>query len=44
MGGSDKHARDLRAMLRELGDGIDRSAILAEVERRGLTTLWRAVS
>ena len=43
-GGSDKHARDIRAMLRELGDGIDRTAILAEVERRGLTTLWRAVN
>lgn len=43
-GGSDKHARDIRAMLRELGDRIDRSTIVAEVDRRGLGPLWRAVS
>jgi hypothetical protein len=43
-GGSDKHARDIRAMLRELGGGIDQSAVLTEVEQRGLTALWRAVS
>jgi hypothetical protein len=42
-GGSDKHARDIRAMLRELGDRIDRNALMTEVERRSLTALWRTV-
>lgn len=43
-GGSDKHARDIRAMLRELGNQIDSGAVLTEVERRGLTKLWRAMT
>ncbi len=43
-GGSDKHARDIRAMLHGLGDRVDGNAILTEVERRGLAALWRTVS
>jgi hypothetical protein len=42
-GGSDKHRRDIRAMLREAGNGVDTAALLLEVERRGLTSEWSGV-
>jgi hypothetical protein len=42
-GASDKHRRDIRAMLREAGDRVDQAALLLEVERRGLTAVWRGV-
>jgi hypothetical protein len=35
-GGSDKHLRDVRAMLRQLGPEIDRSVLEAEASRLGL--------
>jgi hypothetical protein len=43
-GGSDKHLRDIRAMLRELGHAIDERLLLDEVGQRGLAMAWRAVS
>jgi hypothetical protein len=43
-GGSEKHLGDIRAMLRVLGDDVDREFIAAEVIRRGLDDLWRRAS
>ena len=42
-GGSDKHRRDIRSMLRVLGEAVDRSFIGREAERRGLTREWAQV-
>ena len=39
-GGSEKHLRDIRAMLRILGPDIDRRKIEAEVTRRDLARQW----
>jgi hypothetical protein len=41
-GGSEKHLRDIRAMLRILGPEIDRAMIDAEAMRRGLAGEWAA--
>lgn len=43
-GGSDKHARDIRTMLRVLGEDIDRSIIEREAKQRGLASLWATVA
>jgi hypothetical protein len=43
-GGSDKHRRDIQAMLRELGTRVDEPALLAEIGGRGLMALWRTVT
>jgi hypothetical protein len=37
-GGSEKHLRDIRAMLRILGPDIDRAMIEAEASQRGVAT------
>ncbi len=42
-GGSDKHRRDVRAMLRELGDAIDRPALLAHIRQLGLNAEWTSI-
>jgi hypothetical protein len=42
-GGSDKHLRDIRAMLAVSGDQMDRSALADWIGRRGLETEWRRV-
>ncbi len=42
-GGSDKHPRDLRAMVRELGDTLDQHALVAQLKPRGLVDAWRTV-
>lgn len=39
-GGSEKHLRDIRAMLRILGSEIDRGKIEAEANRRGVVREW----
>jgi hypothetical protein len=43
-GGSDKHLRDIRAMLRVLGAGVDRGMIQEEAMRRGLRDQWSVAS
>ncbi|MEJ7810736.1 MAG: hypothetical protein WKG32_10045 [Gemmatimonadaceae bacterium] len=43
-GGSDKHRRDIRAMLAEVGHELDREALAGEVQRLGLAAEWRDVS
>jgi hypothetical protein len=44
MGGSDRHLRDIRAMLRIAPDRINTSFIAAQVERLGLHQEWAALS
>lgn len=41
-GGSEKHLRDIRAMLTALGDEVDRGYIAGWAERLGVTDLWAA--
>ncbi len=43
VGGSEKHLRDVAAMLQISGDEIDTERVTAEAERLGLTELWNAV-
>jgi hypothetical protein len=43
-GGSDRHLRDIRAMLRIAPEHIDTSFISAQAERLGLQTEWDAVT
>ncbi|MGD0536577.1 MAG: hypothetical protein ABSC03_02900 [Verrucomicrobiota bacterium] len=43
-GGSEKHRRDIRAMLAISGDQIDRPAVAEWIQRRGLETEWRRVT
>jgi hypothetical protein len=42
-GASDRHLRDIRAMLRVLGDSIDRPALARDVAELGLTAEWAAM-
>jgi hypothetical protein len=39
-GGSDKHVQDIRAMLRTLGDRLDRETLHAAVRQLGLEEEW----
>jgi hypothetical protein len=39
-GASDRHLRDVRAMLRVLGDSIDRTALARAADEFGLTAEW----
>lgn len=39
-GASERHLRDVRAMLRVLGDSIDRAALARDVAELGLTAEW----
>ncbi len=39
-GGSEKHLRDIRGMLQNLGDDIDREALSEWIERLGLDRRW----
>ena len=39
-GASERHLRDVRAMLRVLGDSIDRAALERDVVAFGLTSAW----
>ena len=41
--GSDRHLRDIRAMLRELGRDIDLAGLIADIQRLGLVEQWEAV-
>ena len=41
-GGSEKHLRDLRAML-EAGVVLDSAFLEAEIQRRGLREAWQLV-
>ena len=41
--GSDRHLRDIRAMLRELGGDIDLAGLMADIRRLGLGKQWEAV-
>lgn len=43
-GGSEKHLRDIRAMLVVSGDQLDRSALNEWLQRSGLEPEWRLVS
>jgi hypothetical protein len=43
-GGSEKHLRDIRAMLAVSGDELDRSALNEWVQRQGVEAQWRMVS
>ena len=43
MGGSDKHLRDIAAMIQISGEEIDLAYIDREAERLGLAELWAAV-
>lgn len=43
-GGSDKHLRDVRAMLAVSGDLLDRPALDEWIQRRGLAAEWVRVS
>lgn len=43
-GGSDKHRRDIRAMLAVSGDILDRPALHEWIQRRGLEAEWQQVS
>lgn len=40
-GASERHLRDVRGMLRVLGDSIDRAALERDVATFGLTTSWK---
>ncbi|MGQ0648047.1 MAG: hypothetical protein ACT4P7_10780 [Gemmatimonadaceae bacterium] len=40
-GGGEKHLRDICQMLRVTGAGIDRTLVLAWVERLGLGAAWQ---
>jgi len=42
-GGSEKHLRDIRAMLAVSGEGMDRAELNEWVRRRGLETEWKKV-
>lgn len=41
LGAGERHLRDVRAMLRVLGDSVDRVALARDVEAFGLTSAWR---
>ena len=43
-GGSEKHLRDIRAMLNVSGDQIDRAALTEWISRRGLQAEWKRAS
>lgn len=43
-GGSDKHLRDIRAMLAVSGDQMDREALADWIHRRQLETEWKKAS
>jgi hypothetical protein len=43
-GRSEKHLRDIRAMLAVSGEQLDRSALTEWIQRRGLEAEWRQVS
>jgi hypothetical protein len=43
-GGSDKHLRDIRAMLAVSGDQLDRPALAEWIQRQSLETEWKRVS
>lgn len=43
-GGSDKHLRDIRAILNVSGELLDRSALHDWITRRGVEAEWRKVS
>jgi hypothetical protein len=43
-GGSEKHLRDIRAMLAISGDQIDHPALAEWIEKRGLEPEWRRVT
>ena len=43
-GGSDKHVRDIRSMLKVSGEQIDRAALDEWIQRRGVETEWRKVA
>ena len=43
-GGSDKHLRDIRAILNVSGDLLDRDALHDWITRRGVEAEWRKVS
>ena len=42
-GGSDKHVRDIRAMLRVSGDLIDRGALREWIVRQGVEAEWKRI-
>jgi hypothetical protein len=42
-GGSEKHLRDIVAMLAQLGDGVDRAELVRLVESLGLAAQWARV-
>ncbi|HXC99626.1 MAG TPA: hypothetical protein VN048_09810 [Verrucomicrobiae bacterium] len=42
-GGSEKHVRDIRAMLKISGELIDRSALAEWVQRQGVEAQWKLV-
>lgn len=43
-GGSEKHLRDIRAMLAVSGDLLDRTALQDWIARLGLETEWKRVA
>jgi hypothetical protein len=43
-GGSEKHLRDIRAMLAISGGQLDRAALIEWIERRGVQSEWQLVS
>jgi hypothetical protein len=43
LGGSEKHLRDIAAMLRVSGDQIDRAYIAQWADQLGLTDIWQAI-
>ena len=43
-GSSEKHVRDVRGMLAQLGDQLDRQALGGWIERLGLQGVWTEVS
>jgi hypothetical protein len=43
-GGSEKHVRDIRAMLANLGTSIDQASLREWIERLGLEPQWETVS
>ena len=42
-GGSERHLRDVRAMLRVLGDSVDVANLRVDAESMGLDTQWDAM-
>ena len=44
MGGSQKHVRDIRAMLQLAADQIDRTVLTEKIEAEGLSELWEEIS